>query len=66
MPCELALDMEFVGAFRTPGSQAHRSLVQSFNETVSPGGAGAGGAVTRGLTWWLMAVVWQGREHAVQ
>ncbi|CAM2099938.1 unnamed protein product [Caretta caretta] len=36
MPCELALDMEFVGAFRTPGSQAHRSLVQSFNETVAP------------------------------
>ncbi|CAM5087738.1 unnamed protein product [Natator depressus] len=36
MPCELALDMEFVGAFRTPGSQAHRNLVQSFNETVAP------------------------------
>ncbi|XP_074925225.1 uncharacterized protein LOC116816763 [Chelonoidis abingdonii] len=36
VPCELALEMEFVGAFQTPASHAHRSLVQSFNETVAP------------------------------
>ncbi|KAM9125352.1 uncharacterized protein ACDP82_012755 [Pangshura tecta] len=36
VPCELALGMEFVGAFQTPASHAHRSLVQSFNETVAP------------------------------
>ncbi|TFK10462.1 histone deacetylase complex subunit SAP18 [Platysternon megacephalum] len=36
VPCELALEMEFVGAFQTPASHAHRSLVQRFNETVAP------------------------------
>ncbi|XP_039349322.1 nascent polypeptide-associated complex subunit alpha, muscle-specific form-like [Mauremys reevesii] len=36
VPCELALEMDFVGAFQTPASHAHRSLVQSFNETVAP------------------------------
>uniref|UniRef100_A0A452IWK8 EGF-like domain-containing protein n=1 Tax=Gopherus agassizii TaxID=38772 RepID=A0A452IWK8_9SAUR len=36
VPCELALEMEFVGAFQIPASHAHRSLVQSFNETVAP------------------------------
>uniref|UniRef100_A0A8C3SXV9 SEA domain-containing protein n=1 Tax=Chelydra serpentina TaxID=8475 RepID=A0A8C3SXV9_CHESE len=36
VPCELALDMAFVGAFQTPASHAHRSLVQRFHETVAP------------------------------
>ncbi|XP_053898840.1 mucin-19-like [Malaclemys terrapin pileata] len=36
VPCELALEMEFVSAFQIPASHAHRSLVQRFNETVAP------------------------------